>query len=56
MWKFIKNLLLFLVVALFIFFIIFEPRQAGEFVQNIFEGIATVVRSLGTMFRAVASG
>ena len=36
MWKFIKNLLLFLVVAFFIFFIIFQPQQAGEFVQECF--------------------
>jgi hypothetical protein len=56
MWKWIKNILLFLVVAFFLFFIIAQPEQAGEFFQNVFEGIAVVFESLMKMFTSMTNG
>ena len=53
MWTWIKNILLFLVVAFFIFFIIFEPQKAGQFFEHVFEGIAYVAKALITMFKSI---
>lgn len=55
MWTWIKNILLFLVVSFFLFFIIFEPQKAGEFFENVFEGIAFVFKQLTVMFKTIAN-
>ena len=54
MWTWFKNILLFLAAAFFLFFIIFYPVKAGEFIENVFEGIGFVFKQLTKMFNAIA--
>jgi hypothetical protein len=52
----LKRIIVFLVLAFFLFYLIAQPEAAANAVRAIFEALARVFRSLITFFQSLAAG
>ena len=52
--KWVKRLIIFLVVGFFLFYLVAQPEAAAQGVQNLFSALARVFRSIIIFFQSLA--
>jgi len=52
----VKRVIVFLVLAFFLFYLIAQPTAAAEAVRSIFAALAKVFQSIITFFQQLAAG